>query len=103
MSESEDSKEVDNSVSLPENRFATLLHPNLATDQMKALQAIVRDQKQKGSEVMSIKTDFEAETEGEANSKKENREDSELGDFNDTMIKTYQNKTEGESSTLKKR
>ena len=67
MIESEDSKEVDNRVSLPENKFATLLHPNLATDQMKALQAIVRDQKQKGSEVMSIKTDFEVKTEDEAN------------------------------------
>ena len=43
MSESEDSKEVDNSVYLPENRFTTLLHPNLASDQMKALQARVRD------------------------------------------------------------
>ena len=59
------------------NRFATLLDPNLATDQMKALQAIVRYLKQKESEVMSIKTDFEAETEYEANSKMENREDSE--------------------------
>ena len=62
MSESEDSKEVDNSVYIPENRFTSLLHPNLPTDQIKALQEIERDQKQKGGEVISIKTDFEAET-----------------------------------------
>ena len=103
MSESEDSKEVDNSVSIPENRLPTLLHSNLATDQMKALQAIVRNQKHKGGKVMSIKTDFETETEDEANSKMENKEDNELGDLNDTLSKTYQNETEDDISTLKKR
>ena len=40
---------------------------------MKALQAIVRDQRQKGGEIISIKTDFESETEDESSSKKENR------------------------------
>ena len=77
MSESEDSKDVDNGVFMPENRFTTLLHPNLATDRLKALKVKVRDQKQKEDEVMSIKTDFEVETQDEANYKKENREDSE--------------------------
>ena len=63
---------------------------------------IVRDQKQDGGEVISIKTGFEAETEYEASSKKENREDSELGDLKETMSETYQNETEDECSTLEK-
>ena len=73
MSESEDSYDVDNSVYLPENRFTTLLHPNFASAQQKALQAIVRYQKQEGGEIISIKTDFEVKTEDESSSKKENR------------------------------
>ena len=51
---------------------------------------------------MSIKTDFEAETEDQANSKKENREDSELGDLNEIMSETHQNETKDESSKLEK-
>ena len=97
MSESEDSKEVDNSVSLPKNRFTTLLHPSLDTDKVKALQEIVRLGR---GEVISMKTDFDAETEDESSYKKEKREDSEFSDLKNTMSKTYQNDTEDESSTL---
>ena len=73
MSESEDSKDVDNSVYLPENRFTNLLHPNFSSAQLKSLQAIVRYQKQEEGEIIYIKTDFEVETEDESSSKKENR------------------------------
>ena len=45
MSGSEYSKEVDNFFSLPKQRFSTLLHPSLDTDNLKSLQEIVRNQK----------------------------------------------------------
>ena len=103
MSESEDSKKVDNSVSLPENRSTTLLHPKYTSDEMKSLQARGRDQKKEGGKVNSDMTDFEAETEDEFSFKKLNREDSELGDLKKTMSESYQNETEDESSTLEKK
>ena len=69
---------------------------------MKALQAIVRNQKLDRGEVILKKTYFDAETEDESSYKKDKREDSELSNLKDTLSKTYQNETEDESSTLEK-
>ena len=91
MSESEDSKEADNSVSLPKNRLSTLFHPSLDTDKVIDLQAIVRNQKLDRGEVKWMKTDFDAETEDESSFNKEKREDRELSDLKDKICKTYQN------------
>ena len=60
MSDSKDSKIVDKRVSLPEHRFTTLFHPKLTSDQMKALQSRVRDQKLGRGKVNTDMTDFEA-------------------------------------------
>ena len=103
MSESKDSKKVENSVSLPEHSSNTLLHPKFTSDEMKSLQVKVRYQKKEGGKVNSDMTNFEEDTEDESSSKKIHRVDSELGDLKETMSKTYQNETEDECSTLKKR
>ena len=103
MSESKDSKKVDKSVSLPEHRFSTLFHTKLTSDQMKALQYSVRDQKQKRGKVISRMTDFDAETEDESRSKKKNREESKRSDLKETNSEIYQIDTEEESTILKKK
>ena len=61
MSGSEDSKEVDKRVSSPKSRFTTLFHPNLDTNNLRALQEIVRNQKVGIDEIILKKTEFDAE------------------------------------------
>ena len=73
MSESEDSNEVDESVSLPKSRFFSLIHPNLDTDRVNALKESVRNQKLERDEKILKKTEFDRETEDESSSKKINR------------------------------
>ena len=101
MNENEDSYDEDKSGSL-KHRFSYLVHPGLDTDNLIALKEAVRNQKLERDENILKKTEFDTETEDESSSKKINREDSELSDLNDTISKTFQNKTEDESSTMEK-
>ena len=102
MSESKNSKKVNTNVSLPKHRFTSIFHPKLTSDQMKSLQSSVRDQKQKGGQVISSMTDFDADTEYESTSKKKNIDENKKSDVKETTNAIYQIDTEDESATGKK-
>ena len=94
MSESEDSNEVDESVSLPKHRCYSLFHPNVDTDRVKALKEAVRNKKLERDENILKKTEFDRTTEDESSSKKIIREDSELSGLQGKISETYQKETE---------
>ena len=75
MSDSKDSNEVEDYVSL-NSRFDLLIHRELDIARVKALKESVGNQKLERDKNILKKTNFGRETEDESSSKKINREDS---------------------------
>ena len=100
MSESKDSIEVDDCVSL-NSRLDLLIHCKLDIARVKALKESVRNQNLERDENVLKKTKFDRETEDESSSKEINRADSELSVLQGKISDKYKKETEDESFTMK--